>query len=277
MTIKDMECGSDAGTDALPSALDRLGEIARWMLNRRLAVLLDYDGTLAPIVEHPGEANLSPDVRETLVRLVRCCTVAVISGRDLRDVRKRTGIDTVFFAGSHGFEIEGPGGLRMESAIRFLPVLDSAEQEIRNRLGGFKGAFVERKKYSIAVHYRMVAEGGSKAIEEAVDRVLMEHPKLRKTAGKKIYELQPGIEWHKGAALLWLLQTLQLDGPDVLPLYIGDDTTDEDALKAIKSRGIGIVVRDGSSRCTAARYFLENPAEVHEFLKSIVFLREERA
>jgi trehalose 6-phosphate phosphatase len=77
-----------------------------------------------------------------------------------------------------------------------------------------------------------------------VDEVAAEHPKLRKAYGKKIFELQPQMDWHKGKALFSLLGTLKLDGADVLPFYIGDDVTDEDAFRALKGRGIGIVVRD---------------------------------
>jgi trehalose-phosphatase len=93
-------------------------------------------------------------------------------------------------------------------------------------------------------------------------------PRLRKSYGKKVYELQPKIDWHKGKALLWVLDELNLNRPDVLPFYIGDDTTDEDAFKVIKDRGIGIVVME-KPRPTQARYSLKNPEDVGEFLKAL--------
>jgi trehalose-phosphatase len=98
--------------------------------------------------------------------------------------------------------------------------------------------------------------------------VLAHHPELRKGSGKKVLELQPQIDWHKGKAVLWLLQALKLDGADVLPLYVGDDLTDEDAFKALAQRGIGIVVED-STRPTAAHYSLKSPVEVQAFLQHL--------
>lgn len=256
--------------EVLPSALDRMGEIMRRMEGRRVAVFLDYDGTLTPIVDRPDEALLSNDMRQTVRDLAEECTVAVISGRDLRDVQGLVGIDTIYYAGSHGFDIAGPKGKRMEyqRGTDFLPVLDLAEGELRGRLDEITGTLVERKKFSIAVHFRNVEPENVGAVEEAVDRVLADYPELRKSSGKKVYELQPKIDWHKGKALLWLLQALRMDEHDVLPLYIGDDTTDEDVFEVLGDRGIGIVVARGP-RPTAARYFLEDPDAVQDFLKAL--------
>jgi trehalose 6-phosphate phosphatase len=259
---------SEARKEVLPSALDRMGEIIRHLGGKRVAVFLDYDGTLTPIVDRPDQALLSHDMRQTVRDLAEQCTVAVISGRDLGDVQGLVGIDTIYYAGSHGFDIAGPKGKRMEyqRGTDFLPVLDRAERELYGRLDKITGALVERKKFSIAVHYRNVEPKNFRAVEETVDKVLADFPKLRKSSGKKVYELQPRIDWHKGNALLWLLQTLRMDEPEVLPLYIGDDATDEDAFKVLGNRGIGIVVAKGP-RPTAARYFLEDPNAVQRFLK----------
>jgi trehalose 6-phosphate phosphatase len=99
--------------------------------------------------------------------------------------------------------------------------------------------------------------------------VLARHPNLRQGYGKKVFELQPRLDWHKGKAVLWLLQALELDGPEVLPLYIGDDLTDEDAFRTLADRGVGIVVEDGS-RPTAASYVLKHPEEVRSFLRHLI-------
>jgi len=106
-------------------------------------------------------------------------------------------------------------------------------------------------------------------VEAIVDEVAAGHPELRKSYGKKIFEIQPQMDWHKGKALLSLLRTLKLDRQDVLPIYIGDDVTDEDAFRALKGRGIGIVVWDKPYE-TAAAYSLKNPDEVREFLLRLI-------
>jgi alpha,alpha-trehalase len=128
---------------------------------------------------------------------------------------------------------------------------------------------VERKKFAIAIHYRLLDPGKVEGVEKVVDEVAAGHSELRKAYGKKIFELQPRMDWHKGKALLSLLRTLKLDGADVLPFYLGDDVTDEDAFRALKGRGIGIVVRDQPYE-TAAAYSLKNPGEVREFLLKLI-------
>ncbi|MBU3979875.1 MAG: trehalose-phosphatase [Proteobacteria bacterium] len=260
----------------LPSALEAMDEIRQLMAGKPIFVFLDYDGTLTPIVERPELAVLSDDARETVSALAAYCQVAVISGRDLQDVQNLVGIDNIFYAGSHGFDIAGPRGqhIKSQQGLDFLPVLSIAEQALRNRLHAIAGVLVERKKFSIAVHYRRVAEQEAEAVETAVDQVLADHNRLRKGHGKKVYELQPKIDWHKGKALLWLLEHLGLRQPDVLPLYIGDDTTDEDAFNVLIDWGVGILVRHAGATdnlpLTAARYVLEDPGEVMDFLRSLI-------
>lgn len=112
--------------------------------------------------------------------------------------------------------------------------------------------------------------------EKAVDGVIDAQPRLKKSSGKKVFEVQPGMDWHKGKALLWLLERLGLDGEDVVPLYMGDDTTDEDAFGSLPDRGIGIVVME-EPRPTKASYALKNPEEVEIFIRRLaeIMLRKE--
>src|SRR6478752_5155364 len=115
-------------TSMIPSALEHIQEIGR--RGDRLAVFLDYDGTLAPIVSHPEEASLSESMRRTLRSLAARLPVAILSGRDLADVRGRVLVDGIVYAGSHGFDIAGAGGLRRELGVAYLAVLDAAETEV---------------------------------------------------------------------------------------------------------------------------------------------------
>jgi trehalose-phosphatase len=265
--------GMERSMNDLPSALTAADEISHRAENRRIVFFLDYDGTLTPIVSRPEEAVLSAGMRETLRDLAEQFTVAVISGRDLSDVKKHVAIENIFYAGSHGFDIAGPKRrhIQVQKGRQYLPILDKAQKTLEKRLTNIPGAVVERKKFSIAAHYRNVKEGKEAAVEEFVDGVLADHPELRKSSGKKVYELQPKVDWHKGKALLWLLETLGLDRSDILPMYIGDDITDEDAFKALAGRGIGIVLHDRNEpRSTAAQYALEDPDEVRQFLRKVM-------
>jgi trehalose-phosphatase len=253
-----------------PSALERLGEILALLPSRRPAVFLDFDGTLAPIAGRPEVVELAPPTRSSLAALARRCPVAVVSGRDAADVRSRVGLDALWYAGSHGFEIAGPDGSTHCHArgIEALPELDAAERALRSELDGVEGAIVERKRFSLAAHYRLAAERDVARVERAVEAAAARSPGLRLRRGKKVVELQPRADWDKGWAVLWLLTALHLEGPDVLPIYLGDDQTDEDAFRAVAGRGVGIAVLD-SPRPTAAGYSLRDPAEVRRFLDGL--------
>ena len=251
----------------IPSALKHIQEIAP--SRDRPAIFLDYDGTLTPIVSHPEKALLSDSMRQTLQELVLQAPVAILSGRDLDDVRQRVNIGAIVYAGSHGFDIAGLRGLRRQEATKFLPALDAAEKELREKLAGIAGALIERKRFSIAAHYRNVDESDFPELERAVSEVAARHRELRTMDGKKVYELLPNTDWDKGKAVLWLLEHLGLECPDARPIYIGDDRTDEDAFRALRRRGIGILVSE-EPRPSAATYSLGNPSEVERFLRELV-------
>ncbi|PYJ90775.1 MAG: trehalose-phosphatase [Verrucomicrobia bacterium] len=248
----------------IPSALEHVQEIGG--RSGRAAVFLDYDGTLTPIISHPENAWLSDSMRQVLQALAPRAPVAILSGRDLDDVRRRVNVNLIVYAGSHGFDIAGPHGLRRQVATEFLPNLRLAEKELREALDQIPAARVERKHFSIAAHYRNVKENDVPEVERAVDAVAVRHPELRRINGKKVYELLPAIDWNKGKAVVWLLETLGLERGNVRPIYIGDDSTDEDAFRALEQSGIGILVSE-QSQPTAARYSVKNPFEVERFLR----------
>ncbi|HVL97987.1 MAG TPA: trehalose-phosphatase [Egibacteraceae bacterium] len=251
----------------LPSAVERSEELAARLAGKTAAVFLDYDGTLTPIVEDAREATLAEATREAIRNLAAVAPVAIVSGRDLADVREMVAVEGIAYAGSHGFDILGPDGDRHERAADALPALDRAHHRLDEALADIPGASVERKKFAVAVHFRRADPEQLGRIEQAVDEVAAAVSGLRKTGGKKIFELRPDVEWHKGKALLWLLVTLDLDRPDVVPVYVGDDVTDEDAFAAIAERGIGIIVRgEDDHRETAAHYSLRDPDEVRSLL-----------
>ena len=257
----------------LPSALERGGEIRALVRGKRLAVFLDYDGTLTPIADRPQDAILSPSMRRRVRALAARCTVAIVSGRDVDVVRGFVGLEGLVYAGDHGLDIVCPDGrsIQRPEAERHLVSLRAAERSLRADLGPIEGVVLEAKSYSIAVHYRLVAPEAEPAVKKVVEAAFAEHAGLRLMQGKKVMEILPAIDWGKGRAVLWLLEALDLDSPDVVPVYVGDDTTDEDAFRAIRGRGIGIVVggeADGE-RATAARYRVGDTDEVARVLAAL--------
>jgi trehalose-phosphatase len=265
------EAAEEGPNSHRPSGLARIDEIFDRLGDRRLALFLDYDGTLTPIVRRPEEATLTPRMREMLRRLADRVFVAIVSGRDLEDVRRMVGLEDLHYAGSHGYDVAGPDGLRMEQegARDFLPDLDSVQRRLEADLADVAGAWVERKRFAIAVHFREAAIGDEERVERIVDEARTEHPRLRKKGGKKIFELQPDVPWDKGAAVRWLLERLDLAGPEVLPVYIGDDVTDEDAFRVLEKTGIGVRVGP-SHEPTRAHYTLRDTAELETFFDHLL-------
>ena len=259
----------------LPSALQARDEIAARLEGKRPVVFLDYDGTLTPIVERPELAVLAPRIREIVRALAQRCTVAVVSGRDRPDVEKLVGVAGLVFAGSHGFDIASPdgGSIQNEIGADFGDLIRKVTARAQEQLASIEGSLVEPKRSSVALHYRLVAEGEVPRVKAVVDAILADHADLRVTPGKKVWEIQPRIDWNKGKAVLWLLEALDVDQPDVVPFYFGDDATDEDAFQALKGRGIGVYVGHPDDvealRETVADYALRTPDEVGAFLDGL--------
>ena len=257
--------------DRLPSAAT--ANLEAELGDRPPAVFLDYDGTLSAIAPTPEGAVLAEASREVLERLARRWTVSIVSGRDRADVEGMVGLDGLYYAGSHGFDISGPDGFSEQRGSEYRASLKAAADELESSLAAIEGVWVERKFAAVAVHYRQGGPDAEEAVGEVTRAVAAAHPDLRLSGGKKIVELRPNVDWDKGRAVLWLLDVLEL-GDDVIPVYVGDDETDEDAFRALAARGIGVVV-GVEHRPTRARYSLADPDEVRDFLSRLAGIGSE--
>lgn len=274
ITVEDLRSWFENLSHRLPNALARWPEPVRDLAGAAPALFLDYDGTLTPIVDRPEQAELSDEMRTTLRRLSSTWPTAVVSGRALEDVRALVDLDRINFAASHGFDLSGPDvddDLRPEVAEDTVPAVAVAANRILDRLENVDGVIVEDKKFSVAVHYRLVDQGRIEEVEGAVDEAGAADPRLEKTLGKKVFELRPAVNWDKGRAVLWLFEALGLED-EACPIYIGDDVTDEDAFQALSDRGVGILV-SALPRPSGARYSLQDVREVKEFLDRVANLR----
>ena len=277
--------GGKRERESLPSALGDSTVDSLVRRSRELVVFLDYDGTLTGIVNDPPKAVISKETRDVLRSLTALCTVGILSGRDVQVVKKLVGLQGMIYAGSHGFDIIMPDGRRLDNARwdAFLPFLDEAERELHRLLKGIPGAFAERKRFAIAVHYRLVDPRRVKEVRKRFESVASTFSStLRRSGGKKVFELLPNVAWDKGKALLYLLSVLKLDDRaqgEVLPIFVGDDLTDETAFRALRRRGLGILVEDAGrerQRGTLARYSLRDPDEVRLFLERLAGMRREK-
>lgn len=250
----------------LPSAFTLLKN--QLFKDKKPLLFLDFDGTLAPLVNNPEDAKMSFELSVILKDLADKIPCTILSGRDRSDIEKRVGINKMIYAGSHGFDIKGPDiDLIYQQGVEVLPNLDSTEKELCEELGSIPGIAIERKKFAIAVHYRNVEENKVANTIEEVKRIVKKNPVLKTGEGKMIIEVKPACNWNKGEALLWLFKKLDLSSK-FIPVFIGDDVTDEDGFRSIKDFGYGILVGD-TLKNTHAEFVLKDTEEVKLFLSSM--------
>lgn len=249
-------------TDAKPNALAEWPELQRRIAASGTVVFLDYDGTLTPIAPRPELAVLSASMRNTLQCIANRWPTAIVTGRALDQILRMLDMPGLTCAGSHGFDIQGPH-TRHQVGRAERQTINAAFDRIRQRTAGTEGILIENKTFSVAVHYRLVPPQLIDSVTSATREVANELG-LRVTGGKSIIEMRPDLDWDKGRAVDWLAAR----HPGSIPLYIGDDVTDEDAFRAVRGRGIGIVVT-AEPRETAASYSLAGIGEVEELLERL--------
>ncbi|KAK9914429.1 hypothetical protein M0R45_038210 [Rubus argutus] len=273
-----------------PSALGSFDRMMKVAKGKRIVVFLDYDGTLSPIVDDPDRAFMSSEMRAAVREVAKYFPTAVISGRSRDKVKGFVQLSNVYYAGSHGMDIMVPpkplkpcdsknhttasaldkkgSDVLFQPAKRFLPAIQEISILLEEIARKIEGARVEDNRFCISVHYRKVREEDYGILEEKVKSVVENYPEFHLTRGKKVLEIRPSIEWNKGHALEYLLDTLGFSNSgDVLPLYIGDDRTDEDAFKVIQARGQGFpIIVSSIPKDTKAAYSLHDPSEVLTFL-----------
>jgi trehalose 6-phosphate phosphatase len=238
----------------------------------QLLLFFDFDGTLAPIVDESSEARMPRESREALSVLAgwKGITLAIISGRALADLRERVGLENLIYAGNHGLEISGPGldFVQPDAAQRIKPLGELA-RHLRTRLRYIPGVQVENKVLSASVHFRRAAVPTWEEIGEIVRTAVGPLGNLFEvTLGRKVYEIRPRVNWHKGMAVRWIKEAAGMQ--KAVPVYVGDDLTDEDAFTALPE---GITVNVGRAVTTSARYYIERQEAVQQFL---VWLAESR-
>jgi trehalose 6-phosphate phosphatase len=257
-----------SAVSSLDNALKKFDLFEQVFLSKSPVFFLDFDGTLTPIVNDPKQAQLSLKTKNTLIQLSQRYPVYIVSGRGLEDISSRIGIDEITCVGCHGFEL--PQNLMPErlEPEKFIADLDQAEEEIFIALNDFRGIFIERKKYALAVHYRNCPLQDIPLVEQIVQNVMTHSPNLKANPGKKVFDIKPAVDWNKGRAVGYLFNS-RFSIKNEFPIYIGDDVTDEDAFEEVgKMSGAGIIVNENPTG-TKAEFMLKSTDEVAAFLNRI--------
>lgn len=237
-----------------------------------VALFLDFDGTISPIVPTPAEAAIDPSIKSTLEHLrdLVGVEVAIVSGRQLADVRARAGIEGIVYVGNHGLEIETHDLCFRDPQAEALRLeLKRLVLRLQLLLAETTGVEIEEKGLSVAVHYRQVHPAIQSWVETSVYETVGKSQVLMLVAGKMVIDIRPRIAWNKGSAVKWVLD--RLSRHDVLPIYIGDDTTDEDAFSALS--GDVLTIHVGESAQTSARFWVPDVAAVRAFLDGLYAAR----
>jgi trehalose 6-phosphate phosphatase len=233
---------------------------------KRVLLLLDFDGTLAPLASSHDRARLPSRTRSLLssLRLQPRVGVAVLSGRSLPDLRSRVDLPRIYYCGNHGLEIEGPGiSFRQAEALSMRSIIQSLAGRLERELRPFPRAVLENKGLTLSLHYRRVPRHRMPRLRRLRARLQLESSGLpvRWRAGRRVWEVLPDVPWHKGAASLYLVRRLRQS----FPIALGDDTTDEDIFTALKGKGLSI--RIGGPADSGADYYLGPQAQVARFLR----------
>ncbi len=213
----------------------------------------------------PDQAVLPAQTRNLLQRLNErsWCSVVIVSGRALGDIRGRVGLANLTYAGNHGLEICGCGLRFVEAgSVQRIKTLGELSRRLRERLRHIPGVEVENKVLTVSVHFRRAQQDSWDEIRKAVYAEFASSDRIfRVTKGLQVLEIHPRVDWNKGSAVHWIQGAIAT--ANTLSFYLGDDSTDEDAFRALPE---GITIRVGQLQGTAAQYYLEEQSSVKHFL-----------
>jgi trehalose 6-phosphate phosphatase len=244
-----------------------------------LSILLDVDGTLAPIAPRPEQAKVPADTCKALEELIGIpdAHVAIVTGRSVDDGRRLVPLAGIGVIGNHGFEVLGESGevISEPAADTYLDVIRSAVARLAALPREIPGVVLEDKQWTVSVHYRLAERPAIPRITQAIEAAAKELG-LKVTRGKEVLELRPPLEVNKGtAAVIWVKRLGISSSASVL--YVGDDRTDEDAFRELRAafpRAVTIRVGDPDhGETTSAEFRVETPSDVKDFLVALAAYR----
>ena len=258
-----------------PNLLDHLDEALPVVRQPRVGIVLDFDGTISELAPTPDEARIFGESAEAMRSLVRKVTlVSVVSGRSATDLSAKVGLEGVVYVGHHGAEFLAGGILRVvPEAAEYRGRIAAVFDGLRRTADG-PGVYWQNKGLSASVHFRLSPDPDR--VRDSLALAMGSVPGADEVDvfwGKRVLELRAPTGADKGHALRKLVMDYALDSA----IFVGDDTTDIDALEGLRGlkkgaalRGLGVaVVYDDSPEglCDAADYTLDGVADVGIFLR----------
>ncbi len=253
---------------------DNLHEIKyRLQGKEKILLFLDYDGTLVSFKKKPDQVKTPEKIKNILKKISdkSCFKPVIITGRTLEEIKKLIDIDDFVYAAVHGLKIKYPDKQEFiwEKAEKNKPILKKIKKQTHEEFIDEEDVFIEDKKLTVAFHYRTLSEEKINDIVKKFVSIIKKYDKkneLNILHGSKVVEVRPR-GWDKGKAVETIIENF--DNKNFLPVYLGDDTTDEDAFRFLKNKGLTVYVINNSEEDTDADYYLKNPDDVYGFLEKM--------
>ena len=266
-------------TEPAPASPSLPESAASRLAGAPLLVMLDIDGTLAPIAPRPELATVPPETRRAVAALAarEGIHVVLVTGRAAADGRRMVAVGRAWVIGNHGSELVSPEGeVEIDPAVEpWRPKIAQAARQIAAAVAPIRGVVFENKTWSLSVHYRLADPSVGPRLRATVDEIAERHG-LAVTSGKMIVEVRAPARVDKGTAVLSLAKRLGALAPGASLLFVGDDLTDEDAFRLLRARvpqALTVRVAEDAGTATAAEISVRDPAAVRELLEWLLRLR----
>lgn len=233
-------------------------------------LMLDFDGTLVPIVQSPEEAKLSIETRNLLQKLCQKHNLylVIISGRELEDIKKKIGLPDIIYGGNHGLEGEiFHKKYSYPIASKTVSTLKKIQKSLDKIASQFAGVIIEDKGIVLSFHYRLVGKKVPevKSLFKKTLKPYIKDKSISIIAGKMVFDIRPKVNWNKGSFAELVINQIFMQTKTIpVVIFIGDDKTDEDVFRIVKK---GITIKVGGAYQSSANYTLKNTNEVFKFLK----------
>lgn len=249
-----------------------LNQITAFLKKNPVKILmLDFDGTLTPIIGYPPNAKLSIETKNLLQKLSKKHNLflAIISGRELVFIKKRVRLPNIIYGGNHGLEGEIFGEkYSFPIPKNMLTALKNIRKQLNRIKGQIQETYIEDKKLSLSVHYRQVDKDLLPKVQLMLKEILELYVKkglISIVKGRRVIEISPKVNWNKGNFAKMIFNRISKQAkikPAVI--FIGDCTTDEDIFRKFKN---DITIKVGPDTLSSAKYGLGNIGEVFAFLE----------
>jgi trehalose-phosphatase len=240
-----------------------------------LVVMLDVDGTLAPIAPVFDQARVPVETQKVISSLVEqpSVHVALVTGRGGATAKRMVGVENLWVVGNHGFEIQGPNGedFADPNVATYRDVIATAAARLQPKISAMQGVIIENKAITLSVHWRLAPADIAPSLRNVVDEVANSLG-LRVTDGKRIFEIKPPALIDKGTAVLALAERLTNGGDGGSIVFAGDDVTDEDAIRALRAhhpRAVTIRVIGEENPPTEAEFSVHGTEAMRQFLEEL--------